>query len=130
MSALEIICAQGGAGAALLELLKFLNQPLAFLSFSRTRQQQTKIVESGFVVRFGLNRSTKSADRFVIFLLLHKDLANINVRTYIGCIYLQHLLKFSDGFLEAVLRSRDQSENVVRRGRVRVLRQSLFSSSF
>src|SRR5260370_37456562 len=114
MSALEIICAQGGAGAALLELLKFLNQPLAFLSFSRTRQQQTKIVESGFVVRFGLNRWTKSAYRFVIFLLLHKDLPNINVRTDIGCIYVHHRLKFSAGFLESVLRPRDQSDTGVR----------------
>src|SRR5882672_12014773 len=113
MSAFEIICAQRGAGPALLELLKLLNQPLAFRSFSGARQQQAQIVEGSFVVRFSLNSFAKRGDCFLILFLLHEDLTDVYVCTNIGSINLQHLSEFSDRFVKAVLRPRNQSENVM-----------------
>src|SRR6266478_5032530 len=130
MSAFEIICPECGAGPALLELLKLLNQPLAFRSFTGARQQQAQIVEGSFVVGFSLNSFAKSVDRFLIPFLLHKDLANVYVCTDIGSINLQHLSEFSDRSVKTVLRAGDQSENVVRLRGVPTLSQSFFSFSF
>ena len=79
MSALKIVCSDRRAGAALLELLKFLQYPLPFCFITGTREQNPQVVERGFVVRLNRNRPAKSGNRLGVVFLLGKYLSDVNV---------------------------------------------------
>ena len=79
MSALEIIRSQRRASAALLELLKLLQDASALFLMTGTGQQNPEVVQRGFVVRLSLDATAKSGNRFGVFFLLRKDLPDVNV---------------------------------------------------
>src|SRR5437588_5037833 len=123
MSTFKIICSDRGAGPTFFKLLKFLEHPLRFNSITRARQQNPEVVERGFVVRLSLERLTKSGNRFDVLFLLAEYLPQIDVRTDVVRIDFQHTLKFGECFIKPILRSGDQSQNVMWLWFVRILIQ-------
>ena len=124
-----LIAADDLYGAAYFQLLEFLQHTLAFFSVARAREQQTKVVERGFVVRFGVNRLTKRSNRFRRLLLLRKDLSDVDVCANVVRVDLQNFVKLRDRFIKAILRAGNQSQNVMRLRRIRRLSRSALSST-
>ena len=79
MPPFQIISSDCGAGAALLKLLKLLQDALALFLMAGARQHDAQIVQRSFVVRLRLDRFAKSGNRFGVFFLLRKDLPDVNV---------------------------------------------------
>jgi hypothetical protein len=113
MTAFKIIRSNRSPRAALFELLELVNQLLAFVAFPRARQQQPEVVKRRFVVRLGGNGATKSRKGLRVISLLDEYLAKIHVRSGIVAVDFQNLLKLCDCFIEAVLRARNESEQVM-----------------
>ena len=130
MAALQIVCADSCAGAALAELLKFLKHALAFFFRARAGEHNSQVVQGRFVIWFSCQRFAERRGSLLILLLLHVNLANVDVGRDVFIVDCEHALKFFDCVVEPIVDAGNQSQDVMRLRRARVLGQGFFSCPF